>query len=156
MLIIDEISFMDNPDLTKADMKIKLLKENEKMFGGVHVVLVGDFHQLNPVGCKCPLYKGSNIIMQQLNKVVFLNKSHRFKNDPKFGKIMNRLRNGTITKDDVDWINERFLENDHATLPPSNKLRFACITNDACFTNDACITNEERNAVSNALFLKHL
>ena len=144
MLIIDEVSFMDTPDLIKTDRKTKILKESEKLFGGVHVVLVGDFHQLNPVGCKCPLYRGSNIIMKELNKVIFLNKSHRFKNDTKFGKNMNRLRNGTITTDYIDWLNERFVEEDHVTLPPSDKLRFACNT------------NEERNAVSNALFLKHL
>ena len=144
VLIIDEISFMDGPDLDNLNRKLKLLRQSDRLFGDVQVIIVGDFHQLNPVGCICPLYKGGNVIMQALNRAIFLNKSHRFKEDEQFGKVLRRLRHGNITIDDIKWINERFVENNNVSLPSADKIRYACNT------------NEHRNAVSNALFKKHL
>ena len=82
--------------------------------------------------------------MQALNRAIFLNKSHRFKEDEQFGKVLRRLRHGNITIDDIKWINERFVENNNVSLPSADKIRYACNT------------NEHRNAVSNALFKKHL
>ena len=144
VLIIDEISFMDVYELNNLNRKLKLLRQSDKMFGDVQVIIVGDFHQLNPVGCVCPLYKGENVIMHALNRAVFLNKSHRFKEDIQFGKVLRRLRHGRITTEDIKWINERYVENKDVSLPCADKIRYACNT------------NEHRNAVSNALFRKHL
>ena len=79
--------------------------------------------------------------MQALNRAIFLNKSHRFKEDEQFGKVLRRLRHGNITIDDIKWINERFVENNNVSLPNADKIRYACNT------------NEHRNAVSNALFI---
>ena len=48
-------------------------------------------------------------------------------NPPSF---QNRMRNGTITHEDIDWLNERFLQRETIKLPSSEKLRFACNTNE--------------------------
>lgn len=61
-----------------------------------------------------------------INKAVFLNKSHRFKSDPQYGEIMRRLRVGLATKEDIQKINTRFIENDNVVYPPINQLRCAC------------------------------
>ena len=42
MLIIDEISFMDEDTIQKLDKNLKLLKESDVLFGGVLIVFVGD------------------------------------------------------------------------------------------------------------------
>ena len=144
VLIIDEISFMASSTLNELDRKLKLLRQNDKRFGGVQVVIVGDFHQLNPVKNNCPLYRGGNVLMQAMNRAIFLRKSHRFENDPQFGKVMQRFRDGCITADDLVWINERYIGNDDVLLPDFDNLRYACSQ------------NTHRNAISNALFKKHL
>ena len=144
VLIIDEISFMASSTLNELDTKLKQLKQNEIMFGGIQVIIVGDFHQLHPVKNNCPLYRGGNALMQAMNRAIFLNKSHRFQEDEQFGDVMRRFRNGCVTVDDLRWINERYIGNDSVNLPHYDKLRYACSL------------NTHRNAISNALFKKHL
>ena len=43
MLVIDEVSFLDEDNLRKLDKHLRKLKEKDVMFGGVHEVFVGDF-----------------------------------------------------------------------------------------------------------------
>ena len=43
MLIIDEVSFLNEDTLEKLLKKMRLLKECDVMFGGVNIVFVGDF-----------------------------------------------------------------------------------------------------------------
>ena len=143
VLIIDEVSFMSCATLDNLDKKLKSLRQNSKRFGDVIVILVGDFHQLNPVH-GCPLYRGNNVLVQAINRAVFLNRSHRFEQDPQFGAVMRRFRNGTVTVQDLEWINERCIDNETVTLPSYDTIRYACAE------------NTHRNAISNALFSKHL
>ncbi len=49
VLIIDEVSMLDGRILDTVDMVMKTIKQNELPFGGVQVILVGDFFQLPPV-----------------------------------------------------------------------------------------------------------
>lgn len=49
VLVIDEISMIDAGALDAVDKVCKAFKKNEKPFGGIQVVLVGDFFQLPPV-----------------------------------------------------------------------------------------------------------
>jgi hypothetical protein len=50
ILIIDKISFFCGKDMDKLDKKLKRLKGNQELFGGVSIIFLGDFHQLQPVG----------------------------------------------------------------------------------------------------------
>ena len=43
MLIIDEVSFLDEDNIRKLDKHMKKLKENNTMYGGVYIVIFGDF-----------------------------------------------------------------------------------------------------------------
>ena len=90
------------------------------------------------------MYKFNDVHFTCINKAVFLNRSHRFKQDAVFGEILRKFRNGTITTDDIIFINSRYIENDNVTLPDPDNMRFACST------------NQERNAVTTSIFLKHL
>ena len=91
-----------------------------------------------------PLYRDNIVQFRAINRAVFLNRSHRFKEDPVFGEILRRFRNGDITEDDILFINSRYIVNKEVTLPEPSKLRYACAT------------NEERNAISTCMLLRHL
>ena len=61
MLVIDEISMVTSEMLVEIDTKLRAAKNNDKPFGGVHVLLVGDFYQFPPVNHakdNPPLYTG--------------------------------------------------------------------------------------------------
>ena len=57
---------------------------------------------------------------------------------------MRRFRHGTITKEDVHFINSRYVNNHNIQLPSITELLCACYMND------------ERNTFNNVVFLKHL
>ena len=51
MVIVDEVSFMTANSLREMDWKLRELTEQRSdLFGGMQIVLSGDFHQLHPVG----------------------------------------------------------------------------------------------------------
>ena len=49
VLIIDEISMMHDYNLDMVNEAMKLVRENDEPFGGIQVILCGDFFQLPPV-----------------------------------------------------------------------------------------------------------
>ena len=62
MLIIDEISMIDLITLSKVDNKLRDLREcRTDPYGGMHVIFVGDFRKLEPIG------KASSAIFHNLN-----------------------------------------------------------------------------------------
>ena len=82
-----------------------------------------------------------------LNCAIFLNNSHRFKDDPLYGEILARMRMGQDTPADrqAKAINERVVGSNSVTLPENAP--------DACF---ACATNKEQNGVMAAAFKMHI
>ncbi len=102
MLIIDEVSFLSEHLLQKTDKHMRILAgEKDLLFGGCHIVFVGDFFQMLPVGGGQPLFKGNTLQFGAINKAIFLNVSHRFSDDPAYGELMKRFRIGLVTKTDI-------------------------------------------------------
>ena len=62
---------------------------------------------------------------------------HRFKDDTRWGQVLLRLRNGEITDEDIDWINERVVT--PSTVLPDN-IKYATYR------------NRDRDAINAALF----
>ena len=60
MLIIDEVSFLDEDNIRKLDRHMRKLKEKDAMYGGIHVVFVGDCFQILSVRGS-PLFKNNTI-----------------------------------------------------------------------------------------------
>jgi DNA replication protein DnaC len=56
IIIVDEISLVDVKMLNAMDVVLKQIAENDKPFGGFHVVFMGDFYQLPPIDNR-PLFK---------------------------------------------------------------------------------------------------
>ena len=52
MLAIDEISMLDNITLDYVNEILKAIRENDKPFDGIQVIIVGDFFQFSPVQIK--------------------------------------------------------------------------------------------------------
>ena len=49
LLIIDEISFGTPNLLAATDRRMRQIRDNDQPFGGIAVIITGDFHQLPPV-----------------------------------------------------------------------------------------------------------
>jgi hypothetical protein len=155
ILIIDEISFFKGSDVEKLDKQLKKLTGRyDIVYGGVSIVFSGDFHQLKPICAEDDvLYSDSNtasVWENTINCAIFLDNSHRFKDDPQFGEILARMRNGKDTREDRKLINKRVVS---ASNSSTTTLTLPEHAPDACF---ACSTNKERNGVMAATFKMHI
>ena len=109
MVIIDEISFAGYKDFEKLHLNLETLKQRmNALYGGVDIVFAGDFRQLTPIKA-LPIYKhkGDLLFKGGINAYMELNGRHRFRNDPEWGEILNAIREGTVTTDQIARINER-------------------------------------------------
>jgi ATP-dependent exoDNAse (exonuclease V) alpha subunit len=94
-LIIDEISMMSNELIELINELFKLIKSNLLPFGGIQVILVGDFHQLPPIRGN---YCFTSAIWDELKlHNIILTDLIRQKDDLILQEILEELRIGTIS-----------------------------------------------------------
>jgi ATP-dependent DNA helicase PIF1 len=97
ILILDEISMIDNHTLEKISGIFQRLRENHnKPFGGIQVIFVGDFCQLAPVNGN---YCFKSHVWNDLNfKNIYLKELIRQKDDIEFQNILETIRFGKCPK----------------------------------------------------------
>lgn len=96
ILIIDEISMMNDEYFEKLDELGRLLRWNyNKPFGGIQLVCLGDFFQLPPIEKKFVFE--SPKWNQTLDCVIFLNTIYR-QSDPTFQEMLEEIRFGYVSE----------------------------------------------------------
>lgn len=104
VLIIDEISMLDHHRLDLIDTVARFFKRSEAPFGGLQVVLSGDFFQLPPVSRKgepqARFVYHSNAWRTLGLKVCYLTESHRHKDD-RYLAMLNAIREKTLSPEIV-------------------------------------------------------
>ena len=143
MVIIDEISFASKKDISMINTKLAKLKQQHFLrYGGVNVVFCGDFRQLEPVGAnKLPIY-AENVpeFKDWINCYIELNGMWRFKHDLRWGKLLQRIRDGKARDKDIKRINKHIKRN--STIPST--IRYASFY------------NRDRDAINTAIFEERL
>ena len=120
VLIIDEISMLEGRQLEMVERICRRFKRNDKPFGGLQVILSGDFFQLPPVrkgedkdGEIIPKSK----VWQILNPAVcYLEEQFRQKDDILTG-ILNKIRSNQIEEGDYQILEKRIGVNISAFKP---------------------------------------
>jgi hypothetical protein len=114
-------------------------------FGGLIIVLCGDFSELNPIGQSVIYGRNANALWNLINRVVILNfKNHRFATDSGWGESLQRIHLGRTKKEDVEKINTRVV-GQNLSLPSLEELNGAD-------TTYACATNADRNLICDNIF----
>jgi len=94
VLIIDEISMLSASRLDLVDSICRLVRKSEHPFGGIQVVLSGDFFQLPPVarGSEDNRFAFEADIWSHMNlKICYIEEQHRHE-DKKFLALLDSLR----------------------------------------------------------------
>jgi len=102
ILIIDEVSMMSQKLFELLDTIGKIVRCNQKPFGGIQVIFSGDFYQLPPVGSKddletmkfcfeSPLWFETFKLEEHVNLCTIFRQ-----NDPIYQRILNQIREGRI------------------------------------------------------------
>ncbi len=110
VLIIDEVSMLSVELFKTIDQILKTFKFSQEAFGGVQVILVGDFFQLPPIQKKYGEKKFifETDIWQALNlHTIYLEKSYRHK-DEDLLNILNEIRKGSISEKSLQAFRSRY------------------------------------------------
>ncbi|WRT70775.1 uncharacterized protein IL334_007774 [Kwoniella shivajii] len=103
VLIIDEVSMVDGGMFDKFCKIGQIIRKNVKPFGGIQIVVTGDFFQLPPVtkGNSMPKFCFEADMWQEtINMSVNLSKVFRQK-DPRFIDMLNEMRFGKLTPQSI-------------------------------------------------------
>jgi ATP-dependent DNA helicase PIF1 len=115
VLIIDEVSMLSRYMLQLMDEHLQVAKGNKLPFGGVQLILCGDFKQLAPVqivkddrdhpinqepiyAFKAPVWK--ELFDRKIGHIAVLRQQHRQGSDGEFLRLLRAVRNKTCTAAD--------------------------------------------------------
>ena len=108
ILIIDEISMMQPELLEKLDLVARRVrKEPTKRFGGIQLVLAGDFSQLPPVSSGATTFVFESGLWAEL-----IDETHNLtqivrQSDTEFQKILNQARMGALSDESLAVLQSR-------------------------------------------------
>lgn len=111
VLVIDEISMLHDFRLDMIDTVLRTVRDNNEVFGGVQVVLCGDFFQLPPInrqGSRQGGFVVNSLSWQRGNFVVcYLEGTQRQKDDAKFAEFLQSIRLGDVTEVQYEDLKDR-------------------------------------------------
>ncbi len=112
VLIIDEISMLSSHQLDIINTIIKAFRDNNEPFGGMQVVLCGDFFQLPPINRDNNLYsEGRNFAYKSRTwkeldmRICYLTEQYRHREE-KLNFILNAIRSNNITDKVLDLLDK--------------------------------------------------
>lgn len=123
LIILDEISMVGTRTLSYIDQRLRQLKKTENIFGGIPVIVVGDFKQLPPVG-DCPVFQAdpkdpysfivdkTDAMLWRRFKMYELTEIMRQKDDLRFAETLTRLGNNELSALDIKLLNTRVQNSD--------------------------------------------
>ncbi len=107
ILIVDEVSMLNPSVFCAVDKILKVVKQSKRPFGGIQVVLSGDFFQLPPISNNSDYKNDEKYIWQtslwrKLNlSICYLEEVFRYR-DKKFINFLKEIRTGKVTKKSKD------------------------------------------------------
>lgn len=96
VLILDEISMVDDETLNTISGILKKIKDDKREFGGAQVIFIGDFCQLSPVSGDFCFKSSSWITLSPI--CINLIELIRQKEDIMFQKLLQQIRFGKCSK----------------------------------------------------------
>lgn len=128
VLIIDEVSMLHDYRLDMVEKVARVVRGDSRPFGGLQVILCGDFFQLPPInrgeGREGGFVVGSEA-WQQLDPVIcYINEQHR-QDDDAFLGVLNAMRSGDLRRRHA----EALLARVNAKLPGGQEVTELHTTN---------------------------
>ena len=121
VLIIDEISMLHRKQFDLVNEVLKFFKETDKPFGGIQLIISGDFFQLPPIGDQNETNRDKFAFMSQSwldadFKICYLTEQFR-QTDNQLNDILNEIRSRNVSQD--SQIILRSNKNDIASIEPT-------------------------------------
>lgn len=122
VLIIDEISMLHAHRLDLVDMICRAFKQNSLPFGGMQVIMCGDFFQLPPVSKKdepeAQFVTSSKVWNAMHLQICYLEEQYR-QDDRALLRVLNDIRNNEVSEMTVEYLSERLDKNTQGYSNPT-------------------------------------
>ncbi|KAL1122146.1 hypothetical protein AAG570_003551 [Ranatra chinensis] len=134
-LIIDEISMVDGPYFEKIEYIAREIRGNDNPFGGIQVIVCGDFLQLPPVTKSDIKFCFMSQAWEQCTFQNFNLKQVHRQSDPTFVDMLNKIRVGKVPPEVAEMLSKTSSQN----IEKSGILatRLCCHTKEAKIINDS-------------------
>jgi len=124
-VLVDEISMVSGHFIDLLDDLLKKIRRNKLPFGGLQIIVVGDFLQLPPVGDDEPFCFESEAWKDAKFEGVMLDKVFRQEKDTTFIDFLTRMREGKLEDQDFDSFTSKCCVHreyeDYVRLYPTNR-----------------------------------
>ena len=118
LLIIDEISMIQSQYFYTAGEVLKQVRGNTRPWGGIQLVVVGDFFQLPPVKDPHKLFNTEAWKSCDFT-VCILEKVYRQASDMEYCDLLRRVRNGSPTDSDIALLTSRTIQPPPGDVQPT-------------------------------------
>lgn len=149
-LFIDEISMVPYEMLCMIDNRLKQLKNNEEVFGGINVIVFGDLFQLPPVRghqvFNQPPHMKPAVHLWEFFSLCELNENMRQKGDNTFINILNALRIGEIEAEHIRILMQKVSKEADGEFSIEKALRIYPTNKQVHDHNELVLKKFERNA----------
>ena len=137
-LIIDEISLVDSDMFYKIDLRLQEIMNFGGAMGNISVIVLGDLMQMCPISGRYIFLEPRDeqfSISYQIDslwekfKCINLEENHRQGEDKEYAEILNRIRVGNQTDEDVATLKERVRTEDHIDISNAKDALYIFGTN---------------------------
>ncbi|CAF1352277.1 unnamed protein product [Rotaria sp. Silwood1] len=122
LLIIDEISMVGFTMFQQVDARLQQIMKSKEPFGGISVIVLGDFNQLRPVGDKY-IFQFNNSYnalvdnpLWSLFELFELTEIMRQKDDKIFAIALSNIAKGMMTLEDINLLKSRIVSNENLEI----------------------------------------
>ena len=124
-IMIDEVSLVHSFMFNCINNRLQqFLKARDRLMGNRNMILIGDLFQLKPVG-GLSIFKQSDKLYQIFGPNLFrenfkmyeLTEIMRQKEDKSYAELLNRLREGEHTKEDIELLKTRIIKPNDVNYP---------------------------------------
>ena len=138
LLIIDEISLVDADMLYKIDLRLREITQMGVPLGNVAIFVLGDLMQMRPVTGKyifedprSSQFSLANNIdpLWQKFTVINLEINHRQGEDQSYANMLNRIRTGNETAEDIEELKKRVRSESHEDIKKEKDALYIFGTN---------------------------
>jgi len=127
VLVVDEVSMLNGTTLSMVDAVCREIRQNQTPFGGLQVVLIGDFFQLPPIEKKDESHLTQNSFLEKEGRFAYesgvwdrarfitcyLSEQHR-QSDKDFLSVLSAIRKNEFSEEHFSHIEKRIIDIDGA------------------------------------------
>ena len=157
VLIIDEFSMVKSDMLYQLDLRLKeLMERHDVPFGGVAIFLFGDLLQLRPTAAHYIYEEPSNEKFKithalgplwELFDIVNLTYNHRQGTDKVYADLLNRMRVGDTTDEDIELLSTRVKSSDDPNIP-KDAIYLSAVNADVNDINESRLDDLDTNLLT--------